>query len=136
MDVARLNFSHGDHQTHRETIRTIRRISQELEKEIGILQDLRGPKIRIGKLPVSEWLLQADEKIFLTCHESFRPGSLPIDYPYLMDDVSPGDRILLADGKVELNIEEKKRDGLTTRLLVCKKATYRYKKECNFIDEK
>jgi pyruvate kinase len=118
MDVARLNFSHGDHDTHRETIRTIRRVSQELDKEVGILQDLRGPKIRIGRLPVSEWVLQTDERIFLTCHESFSPEALPIDYPFLMDDVSAGDRILLADGKVELIIEEKKRDGLTARVLV------------------
>ena len=118
MDVARLNFSHGDHQTHRETIRTIRRISQELDQEVGILQDLRGPKIRIGRLSVSERVLQPDEKIFLTVQESLEQEALSIDYPYLMDDVSPGDRILLADGRVELIVEEKKRDGLTARVLV------------------
>ena len=118
MDVARLNFSHGDHNTHRATIRTIRQISQELGKELGILQDLRGPKIRIGRLPVPERVLQADERIFLTYHESDSQGVLPIDYPFLTDDVSPGDRILLADGKVELIIEEKKMDGLTARVLV------------------
>ncbi len=50
MDVARLNFSHGDRDTHRETIRTLRRAAVETGKEIGILQDLGGPKIRLGKL--------------------------------------------------------------------------------------
>lgn len=57
MDVARLNFSHGDHATHREIIRSLRQLSKEMGKEIAILQDLAGPKIRIGELPVQELLL-------------------------------------------------------------------------------
>jgi len=61
MDVPRLNFSHGDHDSHRETLRRIRETSVELGKEIGILQDLAGPKIRLGKLPSKEQELQADE---------------------------------------------------------------------------
>jgi len=83
MDVARLNFSHGDHHTHREIIRNIRRISKEMDKEVGILQDLRGPKIRIGRLPVSERMLQADERIFLTPYDTGGSEALPIDYPFL-----------------------------------------------------
>jgi len=79
MDVARLNFSHGDHNTHRETIRTIRRLSQELDKEVGILQDLRGPKIRIGRLPVSEWVLQTDETAM---------GEYPLKAVRIMDKIA------------------------------------------------
>ncbi|MFC1824507.1 pyruvate kinase [Thermodesulfobacteriota bacterium] len=118
MDVARLNFSHGDHDSHRDIIRTIRRLCKELGKEVGILQDLRGPKIRIGRLPVPEWALQTDEIVFLSPRDSFNQKTIPVDYPYLMDDVSSGDRILLADGRVELIIEEKHSDRLKARVLV------------------
>ena len=63
MDVARLNFSHGDHDTHRETIRAVRDLSREPGKAQGILQDLGGPKIRLGKLPVQERRLQAGVRV-------------------------------------------------------------------------
>jgi pyruvate kinase len=118
MDVARLNFSHGDSEGHRETIRALRRISKELGKEVGILQDLRGPKIRIGELAVSERELRPDEKVFLSPGETSNPDALPVDYPYLLEDVSTGDRILLADGTVELLVEAKDSDKLSCRVLV------------------
>ncbi len=118
MDVARLNFSHGDHNTHRETIHTLRLLSQELGKEVGILQDLRGPKIRLGQLPVSEQVLRTGESVFLAPHETEDPATLPIDYPYLLEDVSVGDRILLADGTVELLVEEKQSNRLVGRIVV------------------
>ena len=63
MDVARLNFSHGDHVSHRQTIQMIRQISRELGREVGILQDLGGPKIRLGTLPDRERELSAGETV-------------------------------------------------------------------------
>ena len=109
MDVARLNFSHGDHESHGESLRLIRQISKDLGKEIGILQDLGGPKIRIGKLPVKERELQAGEKVVLSPASTLDLSIIPVNYPYIVEDVAVGDRILFADGLVELKVQEKKK---------------------------
>jgi pyruvate kinase len=58
MDVARLNFSHGDHDSHRRVVRTIRKLSEDFRKETAILQDLRRPKIRVGQLPADGMALE------------------------------------------------------------------------------
>jgi pyruvate kinase len=118
MDVARLNFSHGDHESHRRTIRTLRRLSVELGRAVGILQDLRGPKIRIGRLPDFERELKPDQTVFLVPGREAHSGDLPIDYPHLLEDVTAGDRILLADGTAELSVEAKTDQGLACRVLV------------------
>jgi len=118
MDVARLNFSHGDHDTHRKSLRIIRQISEELGREIGILQDLGGPKIRIGKLPVQERQLQAGEKVVLSPTSSSDPSVIPVNYPYIVEDVEIGSRILMADGLIELQVEEKRGDRLFCRVVV------------------
>jgi len=118
MDVARLNFSHGDCDTHRASFRTIRQISQELGKEIGILQDLGGPKIRIGQLPVQERQLQVGEKVVLSPGESLDPSVIPVNYPYIVEDVEVGSRILLADGLIELQVEGKAVERLLCRVVV------------------
>lgn len=118
MDVARLNFSHGDHGSHRRAIRMIREISKELGKEVGILQDLGGPKIRLGTLPVPEVKVRAGEMIRLGPPKDDDPSYLPIGYPYFMEDVSVGDRILLADGNVELRVEARHDQYLEAKVLV------------------
>ena len=115
MDVARLNFSHGDRESHRQTIRLIRKVSQEAGKEVGILQDLGGPKIRLGILKEDEVQLKTGAEVNLLADESGDSGTLPVMYAGLLDEVKPGDHILLSDGRVELLVLEKKRD-----LLVCK----------------
>ena len=66
MNVARLNFSHGSHKEHLERIRTIRRISKELKRPVGILQDLSGPKIRVGEVPDPGITLEAGKTFVLT----------------------------------------------------------------------
>lgn len=118
MDVARLNFSHGNHDSHRRSIQIIRSLSKELGKAVGILQDLCGPKIRVGHLPVPEKVLKTDEIILLSPHDSSDPNILPINYPFLLDDVAVGDRILLADGSVELRVDEKNEAQLTAKVIV------------------
>lgn len=118
MDVARLNFSHGDHETHRETLRTIRRLSRELEKEVGILQDLGGPKIRLGTLPVSERELGTGEEVTLISAQASDSDAIPVNYPYLVEDVAVDDRILLADGTVELVVKCKGENGVDCEVLV------------------
>ena len=118
MDVARLNFSHGDHDSHRNTLHIIREISKQLGKEIGILQDLCGPKIRLGELPVQERELKTGERVVLSPDNPSDRLVIPVEYPYLLEDTGVGDRILLADGTVLLKVEEKKPEGILCEVLV------------------
>ncbi len=118
MDVARLNFSHGDRDTHRETIRTLRRAAVETGKEIGILQDLGGPKIRLGKLCGERRQLRKDERVVLVPGETSEPDAVPVNYPGFAEDVAVGDRILLADGSVQLSVTEKNGSRVIGEVLV------------------
>ncbi|MFO7963410.1 MAG: pyruvate kinase [Desulfobacterales bacterium] len=118
MDVARLNFSHGNHESHSRLIGALRRASEDAGKEIGILQDLQGPKIRVGRLPETGITLSTDQTIHLVPGETSDPGTLPIGYAHLLDDVKPGDRILLADGSVELQVSEIRQSSLVCSVLV------------------
>jgi pyruvate kinase len=115
MDVARLNFSHGDHESHRKTIRAVRNISDEMGRVVGILQDLGGPKIRVGKLQVAERRLLVDERVILSPAPSKDPEAIPVNYPYIDEDVSAGDRILLSDGMVELQV-----DAIESKRVICR----------------
>jgi pyruvate kinase len=117
MNAARLNFSHGDHKTHRQMLQTIRNTSKKEGKEIGIIQDLGGPKIRLGDLASNERSLQANEIVMFGIIGDPNPAVIPVNYPYLIEDVSAGDRILLADGRVELKVEAKDASHLTARVV-------------------
>ena len=86
MDVARLNFSHGDYKTHAMLIKNIRKISKELNVPLAIMQDLQGPKIRIGSVKESGIQVKKGEKIILTCGET-RKGKIPVQYKKLYKDV-------------------------------------------------
>ena len=106
MNVARLNFSHGSHEDHLEKIQTIRTVSARLGKPIAILQDLCGPKIRIGAIPEPGIKLQIGQRFVLT--NAVVTGSedrVTESYPDLPSEVEPGDRILLADGHLELVVK-------------------------------
>jgi pyruvate kinase len=105
MDVARLNFSHGDHQSHGELIRLIRLLAERAGKPIAILQDLCGPKIRLGKLPLEGVSLVPDASVILCAADIAPPGTIPVDYPNIHNDVHVGDAIMLADGLMELRVE-------------------------------
>lgn len=118
MDVARLNFSHGERESHRKTIRLLRRVSAELGKEIGILQDLGGPKIRLGVIRQEERILEAGERVILSPEESSDSESIPVGYPYLLEDINVGDSILLADGTVQLLVREKRTNQAVCEVLV------------------
>lgn len=106
VDVFRLNFSHGDRQTHVRTISRIREAAAGAGREIGILQDLGGPKIRLGVLPEGGVAVEPGTTVRLDTSSEPVAGALPVSYPYLAEDVKPGDPILLADGTVELRVED------------------------------
>jgi len=118
MDVVRLNFSHGDRASHRATIRRIREVSRETGREIGILQDLGGPKIRLGELPEGGVDLVAATSVALGVEGQVAEGVLPVSYPFLLEDVGAGERILLADGIAELEVKEVADDRLVCEVLI------------------
>src|SRR6478609_694520 len=106
MDVARLNFSHGTHEQHRETTEKLRQASLKVRKAVGILGDLQGPKIRTGKLEKGAIELKEGAELSITTDESVMgtDGMVSTTYPFLASDVNPGDRILLDDGLLELKV--------------------------------
>jgi len=105
MDVARLNFSHGTHESHAARIRALRAIAMRLERPLAILQDLQGPKIRVGVLP-EPLTLAAGQQVNLFPEDAARPVgiSIPVDFPQLFFAVEPGSRILLDDGRLALTV--------------------------------
>ena len=97
MSVARLNFSHGSREEHGEKIRRIREVSNEMERPVAVLQDLAGPKIRIGTIPEPGVRLEVGQAFRLTVEEVMGTRErVSVTYPNLLKEVKPGDRILLA----------------------------------------
>jgi pyruvate kinase len=117
-DVFRLNFSHGDREAHRQMIRRIREVSASIDREVGILQDLAGPKIRLGELPAEGVVLEAGQTVALGVERRSGEGLLPVSYPYLLEDVGVGERILLADGLAELEVTAIGEDRLLCKVLI------------------
>ena len=114
----RLNFSHGDHEDHAERIKTIRKVSSELDLHIGILQDLQGPKIRLGRFKDGPVKVKKGDLFSLTsknveCNKEIAN----VTYEKLTDEVSVGKRILLDDGRVEMIVESVDNKE---NLLICK----------------
>ncbi|MEL6489980.1 MAG: pyruvate kinase [Cyanobacteria bacterium J06634_6] len=117
MNVARLNFSHGSYEDHAEQIRQLRAVSAELEMPLTLLQDLQGPKIRVGTLPEGSVTLRKGASITLTPTEDQisidqiaqtpeqTPDCIAIDYPNLAEDAEVGAPVLLDDGLLELRVE-------------------------------
>ena len=105
MNVARLNFSHGTLEEHAEKIRLIRALASDLGSTVAILQDLAGPKIRIGDLPAPGIHLDTGQ-IFTLTNRSVTGSkeSVSISYAELPREVQEGDQILLADGMLELRV--------------------------------
>lgn len=107
MNVARLNFSHGSYEDHAHTVSLLRSIEKELDTPVTILQDLQGPKIRVGNLPDGAITLIKGKNITLVPlgKENKEPDTVGIDYPYLAEEVKPGAQVLLDDGRLELRVE-------------------------------
>jgi pyruvate kinase len=108
MDVARVNMSHGTHEQHAATIKAAREIAAELKRPLAILLDLSGPKIRTGPLGDHQPIqLQAGDTLTITTRELVGEGGVvSTSYKHLPQDVSIGNRILLADGLIELRVEK------------------------------
>ena len=108
VNVARLNFSHGTHEQHANRIKNIRAIAERLNLSVGILQDLQGPKIRIGLLPSPMQLFEG-QHVTLYAADDEAPDALgqviPVDFRELFESVQTGERLLLDDGRLTLEVE-------------------------------
>lgn len=115
MNVARINFSHGDHETHGHNIDRIRHIAQEEKAVIAILCDIQGPKIRIGKVANEPLHLRVGDQVTFTLDEvPGENGVISLPHPEFMRDIKVGAQLLLDDGNLELNVIQ-----TTARGLVC-----------------
>ncbi len=111
MNVARINFSHGSHESHTETIAMLRQVAKDEKKILAILGDLQGPKLRLGRfesIPV-----EAGDLVTLTIDPN-DTQNIPLPHPELMDALQPGARMVLGDGEMELKVVDK-----TETKLIC-----------------
>ncbi len=119
MNVARLNFSHGSYEDHVEVIRTIRSISRTMSRPIGILLDLQGPKIRVGKLENGEPVrLKRNQSFAITNRDMAGTAAMvSTTYRALVTDVRKGDTILLDDGLIRLQVEKTRSRTVECRVI-------------------
>lgn len=105
MNVARLNFSHGSHEDHLKVVHSLRKLSKELQAPVAILQDLQGPKIRVGKFENGSIEIKPGDKLVVTTAPVLgKPGLIPSDFKELPLACVPGTRILLDDGLMEIKV--------------------------------
>lgn len=125
VDVCRLNFSHQDHATHGEIIKTIREINSELGTNVAILVDLQGPKIRIGEVENGAIVIEKDSIVtFVTTPIVGTSEKLYIDYEDFAVDISSGEDILIDDGKIKLQcLTTNGKDTVTARVIYGGKIT-------------
>jgi pyruvate kinase len=120
LDVARLNFSHGDHAEHAENIARIHSVAAELDKPVAILADLQGPKLRVGTMVKGGVLLEEGQEAILTTEPVIgrTPDALPVQYRGLARCAKPGDLIWIDDGLLELRVLSTTRTEVRCQVLV------------------
>ncbi len=107
LDVARINFSHGTHETHGKVIEMVRKIAKEENATIAILCDIQGPKIRIGTVADEPLMLEEGDKITLTLDKI--PGTdhvISLPHPEFIQDITAGTMLLLDDGNLQFLVKE------------------------------
>ena len=119
VNVVRMNFSHGTREEHAEVFGRVRELEDELGRPITVLQDLQGPKIRVGRFRGGRVVLEPGQEFVLTAEEvegDERRAS--VSYPGLVSDLRPGDRVLLDDGRIVLEVVELAPGEVRTKVLV------------------
>lgn len=111
MNVARVNFSHGDHEGHIATVKLLREVAAAEGKVLAILGDLQGPKLRLGHVRAKGINLNIGDEIVLTAHPG-QPAMIHLPHPDLIAAVQPGARLVIGDGEVEFQVAHKKPDTL------------------------
>ncbi|MDK2939088.1 MAG: pyruvate kinase [Methanolobus sp.] len=119
MNVARLNFSHGDMEDHRNLINRIRDAADELNQVVAIMADLPGPKIRVGVIENEPMILKKNDRITLTTKDIVGKDSvIPVQYKQIADSVSPGSPIYLSDGFIQLNCDAIENEDIHCKVVV------------------
>jgi pyruvate kinase len=131
MNAARLNFSHGTHESHAAAIKTIRHAADQRRAPVCIIQDLQGPRIRVGEVPGEGIRLEERQPVRLQTmlarsggqlgHQSLAASGmieLPVTYRHLAQDVRPGSRILINDGLIELAVERINGGAIDCKVLI------------------
>lgn len=120
MNVARLNFSHGDYESHLKTLRTVRAVEQELQTPIAVLLDTKGPEIRTGELPGHGKVTLKSDSEFTLFFEKKEGGEygVCIDYPKLASEVAKGQNIFIDDGAIHLEVVETSPEAIKCRVIV------------------
>ncbi|HVZ40074.1 MAG TPA: pyruvate kinase [Candidatus Kapabacteria bacterium] len=107
-DAVRLNFSHSRHDTHRKLMEMTRAAAVKLNRHVPVIQDLQGPKIRVGVLPDGPMLLRTASTVILTIDQTSRGDErIPVAYKRLVNDVKAGDTIFIDDGLIKLRVDSK-----------------------------
>ncbi|MBI3915288.1 MAG: pyruvate kinase [Chloroflexi bacterium] len=118
MDVARLNFSHGDHPTHAARVARVRQLAHAENANVAILADLQGPKIRVGEIAGGAVELRAGARLMLTTRQVVGDvRTVAVDLPTFPAHVAPGQRILLNDGLIELRVESLNQQDVFTQVV-------------------
>ena len=121
MNVARLNFSHGDYDGHEKKLKLIRRVERSVKKPIAALLDTKGPEIRTGHMQNGEInLVQGAKVIISSCDEPFEgtPEKFWVNYKLLAQEVKPGQNIYIDDGTLNLEVEKIEGDEVTCKVIV------------------
>ncbi|MFC1667871.1 pyruvate kinase [Chlamydiota bacterium] len=116
MDCARLNFSHGSHSDHETAIKYIREVEKECNVPIAVIQDLQGPKIRIGDIK-EDLLLQKGQEVIFCTSTTVRSNEIPITYEDFYKDIEIGEKIFISDGLIKVEVIQKKGTRVWGRVL-------------------
>ncbi|WP_457642126.1 pyruvate kinase [Persephonella sp.] len=118
VDIFRFNFSHGDHETHLRNLKKVRKVAEELGKIVTVLQDLSGPKIRIGVVE-DPFYLHFEDKIRIVKEDVIgNRERISINYPEILDQLQIGSFIYIADGTIRLQVIDKDKEGITAKVIV------------------
>ena len=117
MNVARMNFSHGNHQWHRQTVHKLRQIAHQEKKVLAMFGDLQGPKIRLGNIQKEGVYLRAGEELLLTKYRG-QPNMVHLPHPEVFEAIRPDAELVFGDGEVEAIVKENRGDILVCRVTV------------------
>ncbi|KAF3891270.1 MULTISPECIES: pyruvate kinase [Nostocales] len=119
MNVARLNFSHGEHAFHGQTIKYLRQISSATQKPLALMQDLCGPKIRLGVLPQEGITVEAGQEVtFVLQKEGKSADEIPLPLPTLFAMVRRGEPILINDGRIKVIVCDRDADRIRAQVII------------------
>lgn len=122
MNVARLNFSHGSHENHLQIIKNIKKVEKKLSTKISILQDLQGPKIRVGEMPEKGIIVKKGQTITFSTKNQIGQNQpqiiIPIDYKKITKDITTNEPVLIDDGLIEGKITKIEQDHFCVKISV------------------